>query len=329
MYAVSKGRFKTRKHILLGLVMRTLTGSRKVLAILNRHNHCISYHAAEELETEMVFTSAARKRLLPDGLHPLPDLNTGVAFDNFDRFCATLTGTDTLHDTVGIVYQNVPSITQLVTSDARQEEEWTISTATTRTKRRRSFEPTNFEITPYRKCIKLVTESLVDLDDGRRLIIATEFEAAKLLDFVWLLHISDEKQRECPMWFGWNSNRVKNNHQMQAIEYLPQINSSPTSHSVVALTLEMALQLADECNQKYLLVTYDLAICKIAMAIQVVERDRFDRLFIMLGIHIVLFKLTVTNYNTIVFKIQVGFTSSYFFSKQLENSLMNQEDLIF
>jgi hypothetical protein len=131
------------------------------------------------------------------------------------------------------------------------------------------------------------------------------------------------------MWFGWNSNRVKNNHQMQAIEYLPQINSSPTSHSVVALTLEMALQLADECNQKYLLVTYDLAICKIAMAIQVVERDRFDRLFIMLGIHIVLFKLTVTNYNTIVFKIQVGFTSSYFFSKQLENSLMNQEDLIF
>ena len=283
IYAVSKGRIKTSKHILLGLVMRTLTGSRKALEVLNRLNHCISYHAAEELDTEMVFTSAARKRLLPDGLHLAPDLNTGVAFDNLDRFCATLTGTDTLHDTVGIVYQNVPSDNQLVnlqqlSLNAQEEED---SAATPGNRRRRSFEPTLFEIPPYQKCIKLVTESLVELDDGRRGIIATSFETAKLLDFVWLLHFPD---RGVPMWFGFMSKKVPNIYPMQTIEYLPQINSSPTSHSVVALTLKMALQLADECDQKYLLVTYDLAICKIAMAIQVVERNHFDRLFIMLGI---------------------------------------------
>ena len=32
-------------------------------------------------------------------------LATGVAFDNFDRFVETLSGKDTLHDTVGIAYQ--------------------------------------------------------------------------------------------------------------------------------------------------------------------------------------------------------------------------------
>ena len=30
---------------------------------------------------------------------------TGLAFDNYDRFVETLTGKDTLHDTVGIAYQ--------------------------------------------------------------------------------------------------------------------------------------------------------------------------------------------------------------------------------
>ncbi|GFV05785.1 hypothetical protein TNCV_5035241 [Trichonephila clavipes] len=37
----------------------------------------------------------------------MEDLINGVAFDNFDRYVDTLTGKDTLHDTVGIIYQNV------------------------------------------------------------------------------------------------------------------------------------------------------------------------------------------------------------------------------
>ncbi|KZS05943.1 Glioma tumor suppressor-like protein [Daphnia magna] len=36
----------------------------------------------------------------------------GVAFDNYDRFVETLTGKDTLHDTVGIVYQDVSECIQ-------------------------------------------------------------------------------------------------------------------------------------------------------------------------------------------------------------------------
>ena len=32
---------------------------------------------------------------------------TGLAFENYDRFVKTLTGEDTLHDTVGIAYQTV------------------------------------------------------------------------------------------------------------------------------------------------------------------------------------------------------------------------------
>lgn len=38
------------------------------------------------------------------------DLNTAVAFDNFDHFVETLDSKDTLHDTVGIIYQNCVQI---------------------------------------------------------------------------------------------------------------------------------------------------------------------------------------------------------------------------
>lgn len=36
-----------------------------------------------------------------------PDLNTGVAFDSYDRFTETLSGKDTLHNAVGIIYQDI------------------------------------------------------------------------------------------------------------------------------------------------------------------------------------------------------------------------------
>jgi hypothetical protein len=45
---------------------------------------------------------------LPETLLRRPDLNAGVAFDNFDLFVETLTGKDTLDDTVGIVTQDIP-----------------------------------------------------------------------------------------------------------------------------------------------------------------------------------------------------------------------------
>ena len=65
--------------------------------------HCASYTTLEELETELTY-SMEDNDLTPDGIEKDPNLATGVAFDNFDRFVETLSGKDTLHDTVGIVY---------------------------------------------------------------------------------------------------------------------------------------------------------------------------------------------------------------------------------
>ena len=47
IYATTRGRTKPGKHLTLGLGLKSITGSRKVIEVLNRHGHCIGYHKAE------------------------------------------------------------------------------------------------------------------------------------------------------------------------------------------------------------------------------------------------------------------------------------------
>jgi hypothetical protein len=48
-------------------------------------------------------------------------------------------------------------------------------------------------------------------------------------------------------------------------------------------TMQRLIRIADECDQQYISVTYDLEIAKIALPIQAAERPRFNKLFIQLG----------------------------------------------
>lgn len=107
IYAVSNGRIRTGKHITLAMALKSLTSSRNVVNIVNRFGHCCSYTTIERLETEATNVASARSQICQDGIVQNPNLNTGLAFDNFDRFVDTVTGKDTLHDTVGIIFHDI------------------------------------------------------------------------------------------------------------------------------------------------------------------------------------------------------------------------------
>ena len=109
LYALTDGNVKPSKQLKLGLVMKKLTSRRKVVEILNRYGHSASYHTIEEIENELTLNSTTQMQLTPYGMQLEPGYCTGVAFDNFDRCVETTTGKDTLHDTVGIAYQNITS----------------------------------------------------------------------------------------------------------------------------------------------------------------------------------------------------------------------------
>ncbi|KMQ92559.1 hypothetical protein RF55_7436 [Lasius niger] len=107
IYAVSNGRIKPSKHISLGMALKGLTNSKKIVNIINKYGHCCSYTVLEELETEATFSSSSRSDICPEDILRSSNLCTSVAFNNFDRFVDTTSGKGTLHDTVGIIFQHL------------------------------------------------------------------------------------------------------------------------------------------------------------------------------------------------------------------------------
>ncbi len=135
-----------------------MTGSRKVIDILNHLGHCISYHIAESLETEIAETIQEKDYCTPEGLLRESGLCTALAWDNYDENTETLSSAGTLHDTVGICYQNVTTSSNLVAKDniqttsiAQGNNEESTSQHQRISKRRRTFEPKDVHIEPYRK----------------------------------------------------------------------------------------------------------------------------------------------------------------------------------
>ena len=59
-----------------------------------------------QLETEIATSITEKDRATPQRMLTKPGLATGVAWDNYVENSETLSAAGTLHDTVGICYQN-------------------------------------------------------------------------------------------------------------------------------------------------------------------------------------------------------------------------------
>ena len=99
---------------------------------------------------------------MPHGLHPISNLHTGLAFDNNDCFVETLSGCDTLHDTVDIVYQDSSDLPNPIIN-----EESAILTTLFGNWRRWGFQAAATKIVSYYKKPK-ITEIMTRLDDPKR-----------------------------------------------------------------------------------------------------------------------------------------------------------------
>lgn len=279
LYATLHGRVKTSKHITLGLTLKSITSSRKVLDIMNKFGHCCSYHTIEELETEATLFASFKKTICPKGVRLRSNLFTNVAFDNFDRYVETCTGKDTLHDTVGILIQNICADDE-VEEDEDDIEDYSLDYSRPE-KMRRKTDGVAPEIDDYKKTIQVI-EKLLPTNHPRRIINVPDLENLKKLDLLWVMsHFY--KIENTPMWVGFNCKVLKENSPQQKIFYLAPINMSPTKSPVVYETLRQCQQIAAECNQAVIMVTYDLAIAIIAMRIRCTEKPLFDNVFVNLG----------------------------------------------
>ena len=65
VFSVTAGRKRPKKHSQLGLAIKSLTGNRRIIKLLNRIRHCINYHSVTEMETKMTFEARNRCQYLP------------------------------------------------------------------------------------------------------------------------------------------------------------------------------------------------------------------------------------------------------------------------
>ena len=113
----------------------------------------------------------------------------------------------------------------------------------------------------------MIASNYLPLNDPRRLKYETidgEIADARKKDILWMADVTTDPDNSTPMWVGWNSMLIPRKEFSQKIWYLPQINQSPTSHAVVLGTMRRSLRIANECGKNAIVVTYDLAIAKMA-----------------------------------------------------------------
>ena len=276
VFVTTRGRTKPSKHLSLGLGIKSLTGSQKVVEILNHYGHCISYHTVETLETDLATNISDRNCATPEGINKLSGLCMGIAWDNYDENIEPLSGASTLHDTVGICYQNVSSETIVSEDCVPSGSHLSVGEPIKQKTSKRYFKLTETMIEPYRKKPKISTFEY-QVKQVPRPLHTTSVENK---DMIWMMCLSLGKT---PMWAGWNACITDDPLPTQHISYMDNLNLPPTRLDVVAETLRISQKVASECGEQYAIVHYDLAVAKPAMQIQQAESPKFDNIFICFG----------------------------------------------
>lgn len=106
VYAVTGGKIKPSKYIVLPFSVKSLTGNVELINILNRLGHSVSYAQMEEIDTALCLqklSASGSDIALPSNIHP--GVFTTLAWDNIDRLEETISGEGTSHRVNGIAVQ--------------------------------------------------------------------------------------------------------------------------------------------------------------------------------------------------------------------------------
>ena len=190
-----------------------------------------------------------------------------------ELFCLCIVS-GTLHDTFGICIQNIPSDHHA--TEREKSPDSTIVDSRSR-KRKRTISIPETDLEPYRKKPEITTFNYTLKDP----VVPDNVIQMKRRDDLWMF--SHAFHDRIPMWGGWNSRFTLDTLPRQKIGYMENINLPPTRLDVVVETMKLSQKLAAECGEQYAVVTYDLAVAKPALQIQVEESPTFDNVFVCFG----------------------------------------------
>ena len=278
VFSSTGGRLIPGKHLALGLALKSMTGSKTVTKLVNRLGHCVSNEKVRQVDIGLESTINITNSLKPENIVRDSTSCIGLAWDNFDIILETLSGSDSIHHTYGICYQNNNDdidlgLSELPATDAVRRKVRDISKGNAL-----SSEET---IQPYKKKPLMNKFHFYEAN----VLCPENYLTYLSLDTLWCL--SFNSFGNVAMWTGWNTEFhtqfSKQSQLKQTIGYMKPIMLPPTRNDVVLETLNRSKELANECDSSCIVVTYDLAIAKIAKQIQCTEHPEFDDIFIQFG----------------------------------------------
>ena len=228
VYSCSGGKLLPGKHLSLAIGLKSMSGSKQIVSLLNRFGHCASNEKVRRVDIGLESTITENSELLPEVIKKVTtkSLGTGLAWDNFDINLETLSGANSIHHTFGICYQEIQEDnilqhnSEAAASGSRKRRIKDIFhineskvqddvPSYVKKPRMNEFEFENIRVFP--------SESLVKAID---------------LDNIWEILINNFDG--IPLWTGWNSKRAnqsKTTHHQ--VRYMRPIAFPPTRIDVI------------------------------------------------------------------------------------------------
>ena len=267
----SDGRKFTPKSLSLAMAMRQLTGSSKVIELLNQFGHCLSHNFVLRHETALAEMCISEKGTVPTGVSK--NQNLTIAWDNDDFLEDTKTGRDTTHVTGGIVIQRDYGV---ITDESQPRESIARSSA---------LKEVQDLIAPY-VLGKKVTVNLTNALEGKDLSEKSHKQpqhAGRKLDFSFII-TRLQPDIQLPNWTGYNTLLCKDKiPTLSRIVYLPIINASASEYSTINAILQRSTKLADEVGVRYVCLVFDEAIYSKIQQIRWKHDAYLDRFIVRLG----------------------------------------------
>ena len=275
--AVSEGKWKLPKHMLLCMTVRHLFRSKQLTTILHRLGHSESYDFGLELET------ALAKALDEVSTYLTPQIVTGEGnivfhceWDNLNKTTTSVHGSNIVNSAGGIMVQEVrpgcetSKVRMLPIINKSQQRSLKVNTPET-------LPPLQFS----RVGPKFPEGSSFTPPVENDTVYATKMQEY----YVWLFsrYIGSNGKQPVPGLGGFTSATGTPPPRKSTVDYFTPIHQPITDNSVVRELLKRSEEATVEVGQKWVINTFDLGVCLKALPIIWRWPEEFANHVVMIG----------------------------------------------
>ena len=219
VYAISKRKKLTPKHVGLGLALHQATRSKSLVELVHHAGHCVSYDQVRRIDTALGVQNLKHfetNNNTPIPSNILPNTFCQYAADNIDIIEETLDGMGTFHATQMVVYQRG------TIQHHHQDEELPVGKSKSLKIYSDLHQLEKVIRHPYHEEPKFTEKLSMNMftPDERM------SDEAAAQDMAWILCRIHGSHSECiPAWTGFNQLTIQDEHELCTVGYLPLLNS--------------------------------------------------------------------------------------------------------